>query len=311
MRPLISVIMPVYNAERYVAEAVESILAQTCGDFEFLIVDDGSSDRSLAILEKYASKDKRIRLKSRANTGYVVALNEMLADAEGEFIARMDADDISLPERFEKQIAYLQEHPECVVLGTNTVLVDDGGWDIRPGFHQYGHEAIDGHHLTSLGGCVSHPSVMMRAAAVAQVGGYRVECCPAEDVDIFLRLGEIGQLENLTECLLKYRMHPKSVSRTNAARQRNIVAIAQSQARSRRNLPEVSSELAEDVTLDRYSSEALNTNISSFDVLVNWGWWALGAGNRSTAAKMVARSLVRNPFRYDSWVLAFCVLRGR
>ena len=89
--------MPVYNAERYVAEAVESILDQTLGDFEFLIVDDGSTDGSRRILERYAARDPRIRLASRPNTGYLVALNEMLAAARGEFIARMDSDDVALP----------------------------------------------------------------------------------------------------------------------------------------------------------------------------------------------------------------------
>ena len=114
--PLISVVLPVYNCGRYVAEAVESILEQTFTDFEFLIIDDGSTDRSLVILNRYASADPRIRLVSRPNTGLVEALNEGLGLA-GEFIVRMDADDVALSDRFEIQVAYLPTPPTWFVSG--------------------------------------------------------------------------------------------------------------------------------------------------------------------------------------------------
>src|ERR1700726_1508117 len=120
--PTISVLMPVYNAERYVAEAVESILSQTFADFEFIIIDDGSKDRSLAILEEYAARDPRIRLVSRPNTGIVKALNQGLALASGELVARMDADDIAMPERLAKQRDYLADHPECVMVGSRVLV---------------------------------------------------------------------------------------------------------------------------------------------------------------------------------------------
>ena len=118
--------MPVYNAERYVAEAVESILAQTFNDFEFLIVDDGSTDRSLEILQSYASKDPRIRLRSRPNTGIVIALNEMLAVARGEFIARMDADDIAFESDLKRNWQYSAENPALVVRGSHVEIIDRG-----------------------------------------------------------------------------------------------------------------------------------------------------------------------------------------
>src|SRR6476661_6105481 len=127
MTPPVSVLMPVYNAGRYVAEAVESILGQTYADFEFLIVDDGSTDRSRAILERYAARDPRIRLVSRPNTGYAAALNELLGLARGELVARMDADDVALPERLLRQVNYLRAHPEVVCVGTAVHLIDGGG----------------------------------------------------------------------------------------------------------------------------------------------------------------------------------------
>src|SRR5438045_3930995 len=108
--PTVSVLMPVYNGARYLAEAVESILAQTYRDFEFVIVDDGSTDRSPAMLDEYARRDSRVRIVRRGNTGIVGALNDAIADSKAPLIARMDADDVSLPDRLEKQVGYMREH---------------------------------------------------------------------------------------------------------------------------------------------------------------------------------------------------------
>src|SRR4051812_10668575 len=105
--PLISVVMPVYNCQRYLASAIGSILTQSYADFEFVIVDDGSTDRSREIIEGFAKKDSRVKLISRPNTGIVGALNDGVAAARGKYIARMDADDISMPERFQKQLDYM------------------------------------------------------------------------------------------------------------------------------------------------------------------------------------------------------------
>ena len=111
--PLISVCMPVYNAERYAVAAIESILGQTLGDFEFLILDDGSTDSSLEILRRYAGLDPRIRVTSRPNRGVAASLNELVNQSRGEFLARMDADDIAVPERFARQVEYLRAAPSA------------------------------------------------------------------------------------------------------------------------------------------------------------------------------------------------------
>ena len=115
--PKTSVVMPMYNAERYVAGATGSILAQTFTDFEFVIVNDGSTDRSLEIVRHYERLDARVRVLSRPNTGIVGALNDGLSLARGEYIARMDADDIAYPHRLERQATYLDDHPDCVAVG--------------------------------------------------------------------------------------------------------------------------------------------------------------------------------------------------
>ena len=125
--PSVSVLMPTYNPGRYVSEAIESILAQTFTDFEFLISDAGSTDGSLEVMRRYAEADPRIRLIIQPKAGIVRALNELIALARGDLIARMDADDIALPVRLERQVAYLNDHPECVLVGSRV-------FDYRPGW---------------------------------------------------------------------------------------------------------------------------------------------------------------------------------
>src|SRR5262245_27884197 len=112
--PVISVLMTVYNSEKYLAQAINSVLSQSHQEFEFIIVNDGSTDRSLEILQQFAARDGRIHLISRGNTGVAAALNDGLANTQGEFIARMDSDDLSLPTRLERQLAFMREHPDCV-----------------------------------------------------------------------------------------------------------------------------------------------------------------------------------------------------
>lgn len=304
-RPVISVLMPVYNAERYVAEAVDSILAQTFTDFEFSIIDDGSTDSSLEILQRYARKDARIILRSRPNTGYVVTLNEMLATARGEFIARMDADDISLPHRFARQLAHLQSNPSCMCLGVTTLLVDQGGWPVRIGFHEYGRSNIDAAHVRWAGARICHPSIMVRSEVFSALGGYRNEFAPAEDLDFFLRVAEFGDIDNLSEILLHYRLHANSVSRTMTALQRKQAFLAVSDALRRRGcnglptckLPDQTQ--SEPPSLDR-----------ELEQQITYAWWALEAGNRHTAAKLALKALFRNPRSASVWNLLWCVSRG-
>ena len=123
----VSVLLPLYNGEAYIREAVESVLAQTRRDFELLILDDGSRDGSLAIVQEIARRDPRVRLISRENRGLTETLNELLAAARGEFVARMDADDVCLPDRFERQVAFLDAHPEVVCVGGDPVMIDERG----------------------------------------------------------------------------------------------------------------------------------------------------------------------------------------
>jgi glycosyltransferase involved in cell wall biosynthesis len=297
----LSVLMPVYNAERYVAEAVESILAQTYSDFEFLIINDGSTDGSLKILRRYERQDSRIRLISRANTGYVVALNEMLDLARGEYIARMDADDMALPERFARQVDYLRANPECLAVGSMVLLVDAEGEPLRPFFvNNLTHEEIDRAHLSGKGGALAHPAAMMRCAALRAIGGYHTDAFPVEDLDLFLRLAERGRLANLPEVLLHHRRHSAAIGYTHLEqRQRMQVKVLREAYRRRGMDPE------RETFPVRYplGSHAENHQM--------WAWWAWGAGNLSTARKHAFAAFLHNPLHVESWRLVYCVLRRK
>src|SRR5688500_8163527 len=122
--PAVSVVVPVYNTERYVADTIDSILEQTFTDFELIVIDDGSTDRSPEILRELAAKASRIRLTVRENRGIVRTRNELLAQCRGRYMAVNDSDDRSMPQRHEKQVAYLESHPQCVLLGSRVMLMD-------------------------------------------------------------------------------------------------------------------------------------------------------------------------------------------
>ena len=224
--PAISVILPVYNAEAYVCEAVESILAQTFTDFECIIINDGSTDGSGAILRELAERDARIVLVERPNGGLVSALNKGLEMARADLIARMDADDVAMPERFALQHARMVQEPELAVLGSFIRFMDKVGNIIRLVERPLTRKAI-AHCLEHRGCPVAHPAVMMRRDAVLKAGSYRKAFCPAEDYDLWLRMSDLGYaIANLPQPLLNYRWHDANVSVVHLEAQRRNAILA-------------------------------------------------------------------------------------
>jgi glycosyltransferase involved in cell wall biosynthesis len=297
--PAVSILMPVYNAERYVAEAVESILTQTFRDFEFLIIDDGSTDRSLQILRKYERQDARIRLFSRANTGYVVALNEMLAFARGEFIARMDADDVSEPQRLGMQVDYLKTHADIVCLGSLELMMDERGRLIGTESWPHDDERIQARLLDGFM-CICHSAVTMRKAAVARAGGYDETLTGGEDHDLWLRLGEIGKLCNLAAPLVRYRIHSKSVSGTLGERQFEIWRSNCERAWKRRGITGTFRPVGPwRPGPDRQSQLAAH---------LRHGWTGFNNRYRNTALAFGVRAVRLCPFSSDAWRLVICSL---
>jgi len=208
----VDVLLPVRNGAPYLRDAIESILAQSFKDFRLLIIDDGSTDETPAIAAAFADHDPRIVLVTSNGTGLIDALNLGIARSTSPLIARMDADDLALPNRFERQIGYLQTHPNVDVVGSWVQPIDlnnqDLGSETR---YPTGPDEIRS-CLFSGQNPIANPSILMRRTAIEKVGGYRKPMQTAEDFDLWLRVADIGDLANLPEVLLRYRVHPNQVS---------------------------------------------------------------------------------------------------
>ena len=211
--PKISVIMPAYNAEKYLREAMESILEQTFRDFELIVINDCSRDATESIILSY--EDSRIvYLKNEKNLGVAGTLNRGLQVARGEYIARMDADDKSVPHRFEAQLAYLEAHPQMVMCGSKVTIFSEEG--LGKVCH---YPTEDAQIRTNLlfGSPFAHPSVMIRRQALLDHDlRYEEAFEKVEDYRLWTRLAEVGQLKNLEESLLFYRKHPGQVCATSS-----------------------------------------------------------------------------------------------
>lgn len=214
--PSISVVMPVHDAADYLPEAIESILAQTHHDFEFVIVDDGSRDVSAEIIAGYASRDPRIRMLYQERQGVAAALNAGIDQAQGSILARMDADDKAHPGRLAHQLALLQQHPDVVAVGSSVVAIDESG--VERGTLTYPSAIESVPQAIGLSTVVCHPTAMIRLDALRQAGGYRPEFEGAEDYDLWLRLLASGRIMNVREPLLHHRLHAGQVSKRFRAR---------------------------------------------------------------------------------------------
>jgi GT2 family glycosyltransferase len=232
MTPRISVVLPIHDAEAFLAAAMNSILAQTFPDFELIAIDDGSADASAKILDRLAQQDDRIVVIRQANAGIVAALNRGLALARGEFVARMDADDVARPERFARQMAFLDAHPDVAAVGSAVTLIDAHGKAIRDVLYPESPQAVAEFLRTA--SALAHPAVMMRRDAVIAAGGYRPAFRYAEDYDLWLRLAERHKLANLPDSLLLYRQHGTKLSFARAAEQALATSVARIAASCRR-----------------------------------------------------------------------------
>jgi glycosyltransferase involved in cell wall biosynthesis len=297
-RPHVTVLMPAYNAERYLGEAIDSILAQTLTDFEFLILDDGSTDRTPTILQEYERRDARIRVLTLRHAGYTAALNAGIVSARGSLIARMDADDRALPDRLEHQVAYLQDHPACVALGGQVLVIDPDGRPICPIDVPLEHAEIDRLHLAGVSGIMFHPACTIRKDVLLAVGQYRLAYEPAEDFDLFLRLAEVGELANVPMRVLEYRVHPTSTGHARAAEQGRKLLAALKDAYARRGLPGERARLPE-----------LPPRRSLADFHREWALVAARNGYPSTARKHALAALALEPTERETWrALAHSIL---
>jgi len=208
-RPKLSVVMPVHNGERYLREAVESVLNQTFTDFEFIIINDGSTDTTQAILENYP--DSRLVVVNREHQGLVASLNQGLTLARGEYVARQDADDISLSTRFATQIDYLDKNPEVVLVTSDYEIIDSKGC-LLGRMRREGDPSLVAWYLLFYNHVAGHSLVVFRRDPVVDLGGYSGRRRHIEDYDLWLRLSNVADIVILPDVLLRWRMHDESIS---------------------------------------------------------------------------------------------------
>ena len=273
--------MPVRNGERYLAEAIESVLTQTLAELELVVVDDGSTDRSAEIVSSAAARDSRVRLYSQDPLGLCAALNRAADVARAPLLARLDADDVALPERLERQVAFLAQNPAVAVVGGGVIVIDQNGieLDCEPG-----PERVD----LSKGNALSHPSVTMRADALRRIGGYRLY--PAEDFDLWLRLEEHHQLAALPDLVVKHRLHLEQVSIRSFENQALTALAASAAARQRRaghpdplgGVTDVSTALLEELGIG--GAEAQEAVVSA---AVEWATALVRAGRVAAATTLL------------------------
>jgi len=217
MSPKVTVLMSVFNGEEFLREAIASVLIQTFADFEFIIIDDASTDGTWETLSEYASRDQRIVLiQNPKNIGLPRSLNKGLSLARGKYIARQDADDVSLPERLERQVDFLDEHPEVILVSSHYQIIGPEG-----SFLGHSQQAIDpdlvSWYMLFYNYVAGHSVVMFRRAPVMDLGGYRETTLHAQDYDLWLGLSKVGEIAILPELLMKYRRHDAQI--TVAARE--------------------------------------------------------------------------------------------
>jgi glycosyltransferase involved in cell wall biosynthesis len=301
--PVVSVVIPLYNAAAYVAQAVRSVLDQTFGDFELIVIDDGSTDGSAEVVERATKGDSRLKLIRQANAGVSTASNRGTELARGKFLARVDSDDICLPHRLQKQVDYLMEHPDCVAVGSRVMFIDEEGLPLfeMPGIG-LSHEEID-RGLLAVEWTILQPATIFRTQALRAVGGYRTDLHIHEDHDLFLKLAEIGKLANVDEILFQYRQRRNSAVTTFADRHVKSFQSVFEEAWRRRGL------------LGKREMPAIAPHPEYRERLLNqhrlWAWKSLEAGNIGSARKYARAGLRMSPFSIDSWRLMYCAVRGR
>jgi glycosyltransferase involved in cell wall biosynthesis len=236
--PRVSVVMPFRNAGKFIAESLASLTRQTYTRLEILAIDDGSTDDGPAIVGEAAARDPRIVLVREGSRGFVPSLNRGIELARGEFIARMDADDICLPDRFAKQVAFLDANPSVGVVGGQIVPIVEGGTERRVARPQWWLETPLRHDdiVRSLPSrnSIYHPTAMLRRDVLVAAKGYRAPFVVVQDYDLWLRLAERTQLANLPDRVLQYRFHVDQATQRNVEKAYYCTWAARHAARERR-----------------------------------------------------------------------------
>jgi glycosyltransferase involved in cell wall biosynthesis len=283
---LVSVVMPVYQAARWVAEATQSILSQTRAALELIAVDDGSTDGSLGILDGFAARDPRVRVVRRAHAGVIPARNAGLALARGGLIACMDADDVSLPDRLARQVDALVRDPALVCVGGAFEVIDEKRRVVNRVRPPGDHAGIVAAALNGRSPICGSNAMFRRDVALA-LGGYDEQACLVEDLDLWLRLAERGRLANLPEVISRVRFHGDSQSALEQEHQLVMAERIANRARERRGIGGRVAPLA--------PWRPLPNRRSRHAFALGWALSAWRIGERRTALAYAARALTLDP----------------
>lgn len=296
--PRLSVVMPIFDCVAYLFSAIQSVLVQTCLDFELIAIDDGSTDGSSDILADFAQRDARVKIVRQANAGCTAALNRGLEKVFTPYVARMDGDDVCFPDRFAKQLAYLEAHPDCVIVGGATILMDPDGVPIIEHHPPTDHLTLDRNLLHGGGLTFTHPATMMRTEAVRRVGGYDPMLAAAQDRDLWLKLAEVGSLANLPDFVLRYRVHLQNVTHRKNEQQQRCLHAAIAAACRRRRLPVP-------------AMPVIRPSTASTGTRAFWALQAYRAGNYANARKLAWKAVRLGPGNPRTWAALMMVLPGR
>jgi len=305
--PKVTFLMSVYNGEKYLQEAVDSILGQTFKDFEFLIINDGSTDKTGEILESY--NDPRIKvINNEKNIGLTKSLNKGLRLARGEYIARQDADDISMPERLEKEVEFLEQNRNIGLVGTDYLIINKKGEIVHnvkclKGSRELKAKLLEGNQF-------AHGSVMLRRECIDKVGSYREEFKFAQDYDFYLRITEVYDVVNISsEPLYKWRIDSKSISVAKKALQDKyaLLAIELAKERKRFGKDKLQTLKREEINdfLDRYLiSSSMGQNKKEIAKgYYSYGLVLLNGRDYKGALKLLTKSFIIHPLGINNWFL--------
>lgn len=287
--PRVSVVMAAYNAAEHLSAAIDSILGQTFEDFELIVIDDGSTDETSAIIQGY--QDPRLRpVRNPRNLGLIASLNRGLDLARGEFVARMDADDESLPRRFEEQVRFLDAHPEIGLCGTaiETFGARSERWalECEPA-------RVRCQMLFDPG--LSHPTVMFRRSIQARHNlRYDPAYLHAEDYALWVRFAAVTQVANLPSVLLGYRLHPHSISHSNRDTQRQTADRVRREQIQRLGIEPTEHQMAIHTTLMRGAPHTLTLDLDEAEAWLS----TLLEANRRTG---FVEQMVLSSMLYEKW----------
>lgn len=281
--------MVVCNVEHFLPEAIESILGQTFRDFEFIIVDFGSTDRSKAICARYAAADHRIKFRTIRNCSLTEARNAVCGLARGRYIAITDADDVSLPDRLASEVEFMETHPQIALLGGAAKWIDAKGRSLWVYDFPLDDKEIKAAIQTQNPFC--HSAILMRTEAFQHVLGYRTVFTQSHDYDLWLRISEQFQCANLPQVVVKYRLHPRQISLTRRRQQTLCRLAAEASALSRKTVQPDALEMSNEINPALLASMGITEAMQQDRVAVEQEWW-IGTISRAGEYRLARKASV-------------------